>query len=120
MSTKTDTDLIDSAGGLRSEPGGRAQQPAGGEPLGVPDAVRERLSDGVIDELLAGARTEEEIVGPGGVLAQLTKRWWSGRCRRSWVSSSATSRTGSRRAGRQHPQRLDAEDACDRARACAD
>jgi hypothetical protein len=27
----------------------------------------------VIDELLAGARTEEEIVGPGGVLAQLTK-----------------------------------------------
>jgi putative transposase len=32
------------------------------------------LSDGVIDELLAGARTEEEIVGPGGLLAQLTKR----------------------------------------------
>jgi putative transposase len=28
----------------------------------------------VIDELLAGARTEEEIVGSGGVLAQLTKR----------------------------------------------
>jgi putative transposase len=28
----------------------------------------------VIDELLAGARTEEEIVGAGGVLAQLTKR----------------------------------------------
>jgi putative transposase len=28
----------------------------------------------VIDELLAGARTEEEIVGPGGVLAQLTRR----------------------------------------------
>jgi putative transposase len=66
--------LIDSAGGLRSEPGGRAQQPAGGEPLEVPDAVRDRLADEVIDELLAGARTEEEIVGPGGVLAQLTKR----------------------------------------------
>ena len=33
-----------------------------------------RLSDEVIDELLAGARTEEEIVGPGGLLAQLTKR----------------------------------------------
>ena len=31
-------------------------------------------SDEVIDGLLAGARTEEEIVGPGGVLAQLTKR----------------------------------------------
>src|SRR5262245_42864028 len=28
----------------------------------------------LIDELLAGARSEEEIVGPGGVLAQLTKR----------------------------------------------
>ncbi|HEY2935321.1 MAG TPA: transposase, partial [Gaiellaceae bacterium] len=28
----------------------------------------------MIDELLAGARTEEEIVGAGGVLAQLTKR----------------------------------------------
>ena len=36
--------------------------------------VRDRLADEVIDELLAGARTEEEIVGPGGVLAQLTKR----------------------------------------------
>jgi putative transposase len=33
-----------------------------------------RISDEVIDELLAGASTEEEIVGPGGLLAQLTKR----------------------------------------------
>ena len=33
-----------------------------------------RVSDEVIDELLAGARSEEEIVGPGGLLAQLTKR----------------------------------------------
>jgi putative transposase len=33
-----------------------------------------RISDEVIDELLAGARTEEEIVGPGGLLAELTKR----------------------------------------------
>ena len=31
-------------------------------------------SDEVIDELLAGASTEEEIAGPGGLLAQLTKR----------------------------------------------
>jgi putative transposase len=84
MSTKANTDheLIEavevgSAGGLRSEPGGRAQRPAGaGRRLEVdlPDEVRDRLSDEVIDELLAGARTEEEIVGPGGVLAQLTKR----------------------------------------------
>ena len=28
----------------------------------------------MIDELLAGASTEEEIVGPGGLLAQLSKR----------------------------------------------
>ena len=90
MSTKTETELIDSAGGLRSEPGGRAQRPAGGArraqgpaPVGLPDEVRDRLADEVIDELLAGARTEEEIVGPGGVLAQLTKRLVERRCRRS-------------------------------------
>ena len=74
MSTKSETELIDSAGGARSERGGRARRPAGGEPLEIPDAIRDRLSDEVIDELLAGARSEEEIVGPGGVLAQLTKR----------------------------------------------
>ncbi len=74
MSTKTETDLIDSVGGVRSEPGGRAKRLAGGEPLEIPDVFRDRLADEVIDELLAGARTEEEIVGPGGVLAQLTKR----------------------------------------------
>src|SRR3954464_13767181 len=69
------------AGVSRSEPGGRAQRGAGAAraPEGPPLAelapeVRDRLSDQVIDELLAGARTEEEIVGPGGVLAQLTKR----------------------------------------------
>jgi putative transposase len=87
------------AGGERGEPGGRAQRPAG-EPLRaaagrrelppelVDDAVNRarvrwavgelpgggRLSDAVIDELLAGAGSEEEIVGPGGLLAQLTKR----------------------------------------------
>jgi putative transposase len=56
-----------------------------GEPLGepapsrgmlerVPDDLRRHLPDDVVDELLAGARTEEEIVGPGGLLSQLTKR----------------------------------------------
>ena len=74
MSRKTSSDLIGSAGGARSEPGGRAQRPAGGEPLELAEAIRNRVADGVIDELLAGARAEEEIVGPGGVLAQLTKR----------------------------------------------
>src|SRR6516164_3596078 len=59
---------------------------AGGEPLGelaapppgildrVPDDLRRVLPDEVLDELLAGAKTEEEIVGPGGLLSQLTKR----------------------------------------------
>src|SRR2546423_270574 len=81
MSRKIEPELIDGAGGARSEPGGRAQGPAGAARpthgpgrVGRPDEVRDRLADEVIDELLAGARTEEEIVGPGGVLAQLTKR----------------------------------------------
>src|SRR5437763_453178 len=77
MSTKIETELIDSTGGSWSEPGGRAQRPAGAARLledRLPDEVRDRLADEVIDELLAGACTEEEIVGPGGVLAQLTKR----------------------------------------------
>jgi putative transposase len=32
------------------------------------------LPDELIDELLAGARTEDELVGPGGLLADLTRR----------------------------------------------
>jgi putative transposase len=40
----------------------------------MPDEIRRQLPDEVIDELLAGARTEEEIVGPGGLLSQLTQR----------------------------------------------
>ena len=36
--------------------------------------VDRRISDEVIDELLAGASTEEEIAGPGGQLAQQTRR----------------------------------------------
>ena len=88
------------AGVERSEPGGRAQRVAGGGATVAAGGGRElsaeliddavdrarvrtavgrppdggRLSDAVIDELLAGAGTEEEIVGPGGLLAQLTKR----------------------------------------------
>jgi putative transposase len=38
------------------------------------EEVKALLPDGLIDELLAGARTEEEITGPGGLLSQLTKR----------------------------------------------
>src|SRR4029450_9728619 len=59
---------------------GRAQRPAvaprrSQDPLaGLPEGVRDRLSDDLIDELLAGARSEEEIVGPGGLLSDLTRR----------------------------------------------
>jgi putative transposase len=83
MSTNTKTAIESEgrprAGVSRSEPGGRAQRDAGGAsvagpPVELPDEVRERLSDELIDELLAGARGEEEIVGPGGLLADLTRR----------------------------------------------
>jgi hypothetical protein len=40
----------------------------------LPPGLRDRLSDGLVDELLSGARTEEEVVGPGGLLADLTRR----------------------------------------------
>src|SRR3954468_19127510 len=40
--------------------------------LGMP--ADRRISNEVIDELLAGASSEEEIAGPGGLLAQLTRR----------------------------------------------
>src|SRR5262249_45908260 len=72
---KTETDeLIGSAGGAWREPRRGAQRPAGGASVEISGAVRDRLSDEVMDGLLAGARTEEEIVGRGGVLAHLTKR----------------------------------------------
>jgi putative transposase len=72
------------AGGTRSEPGGRAQRAASGAAAGDPRplpglpggglAERPELSDELIDELLAGARTAEEIAGPDGLLGQLTRR----------------------------------------------
>src|SRR5579863_2665265 len=64
-------------GGLRRERVDEAVDRASGrrrvrQALGV--ASDRRISDEVIDELLAGASSEEEIAGPGGLLAQLTKR----------------------------------------------
>ena len=86
----------------RSEPGGRAELGGGrgaswpGGPSGgladevveealarvrrglsvgeLSDEVRERLTDGLIDELLGGARGEQEILGAGGLLGDLTRR----------------------------------------------
>ena len=69
-----------SAGAERSEPVGRAQRRAGAARqrpaprAELAEEVKALLPDGLIDELLAGARTEEEIAGPGGLLGQLTKR----------------------------------------------
>jgi putative transposase len=40
----------------------------------LPDELRERLTDELVDELLAGRRGEAEIVGPGGLLGDLTRR----------------------------------------------
>src|SRR2546423_3401908 len=90
MSTKAKTEteeLIDSAGAS----------------LAIPDAVRDRLSDEVIDELLAGARAEEEVVGPGGVLAQLTKRLVERAMSAELTGQRARSRTRSRSAGAATP-----------------
>src|ERR1700735_3246534 len=73
-------DPDESAGVARSEPGGRAQRRAGAARRQPPprselaDEVKALLPDALIDELLAGARTEEEMAGPGGLLGQLTKR----------------------------------------------
>ena len=41
------------------------------------------LSDELIDELLAGARTEEEIVGPAACCRTSRAGSWSARCRPS-------------------------------------
>jgi putative transposase len=70
-----------SAGAERSEPVGRAKRGAGAARRQPPPPrpelaaeVKALLPDELIDELLAGARTEEEITGSGGLLGQLTKR----------------------------------------------
>jgi putative transposase len=70
------------AGVERGEPGGRAVRDAGAASCArgpwrraAVAGVRDRLLDELIDEqLLAGARTEQEIVGPGGLLADLMRR----------------------------------------------
>jgi putative transposase len=64
------------AGGEWGELGGRVQRGGGGG-RGRPELVAELralLPDELLDELLAGVRTEEEITGPGGLLSQLTRR----------------------------------------------
>src|SRR5262245_44993750 len=83
MSTRIPSRLDEStdpsaAGAERSEPGGRARRGGGGGRAagrpGLADELRALLPDELLDELLAGARTEEEITGPGGLLSRLTRR----------------------------------------------
>src|SRR3954463_8261278 len=72
------------AGGMRSEPEGRAEHvssaAAGSGAPGLPGLPggglleRPELSDELIDELLASASTAQEIAGPDGLLGQLTRR----------------------------------------------
>jgi putative transposase len=56
----------------REARGGRDRSSPAARSLELPDGGE--ISDEVIDRLLSRARTEEEIAGPGGLLAQLTKR----------------------------------------------
>ena len=66
------------AGNRPGYPTGAGAAPAAGPPLpGLPGGgllERPELSDELVDELLAGARTAEEIAGPDGLLGQLTRR----------------------------------------------
>src|ERR671931_403456 len=72
------------AGGKRSEPEGRAELAGGGAAAADPPPLpglpggglleRPELSDELIDELLGGASSAEEIAGPDGLLGQLTRR----------------------------------------------
>jgi hypothetical protein len=73
------------------------------------------------DELLAGAKTEEEIVRPGGLLAQLTKRLVE-RAMEVDLTDHLRLRAppGAARRYGQRAQRVDPEDALDRARPGAD
>src|SRR6184192_3303222 len=78
MPSASEKSLVPATGpdrvGACAEPFGEATAPPPGILDRLPDETRRKLPDELVDELLAGARTEEEIVGPGGLLAQLTKR----------------------------------------------
>src|SRR5215207_1295715 len=87
MSTNTNSRIDEGrvAGVGRSEPVGRVKPGAGDARASAADPAlpglpggglsgRPELTDELIDELLGGARTAEEIAGPDGLLGQLTRR----------------------------------------------
>ena len=70
----SEQDPSQSQAGAGGSPSGESPAPPRSRRKRVGSGLREQLPDELIDELLAGARTEEQLVGPGGVLAGLTKR----------------------------------------------
>ena len=70
----SDQDASQSLAGGGGSPLGESSPPPRSRCKRSGSDLREQLPDELIDELLAGARTEEQLVGPGGVLAGLTKR----------------------------------------------
>jgi putative transposase len=60
--------------GAGDSPPGDATAPPPGILERLPDEMRQKLPDELVDELLDGARTEEEIFGSGGLFSELTKR----------------------------------------------
>jgi hypothetical protein len=67
--------------------------------------VRERLGDELIDELVAGARTEEEIVGPGGLLADVVIAQSADTAEHESMPQAATEAGAPRAAARGNRQR---------------
>jgi putative transposase len=70
----SDQDSSQSQAGAGGSPSGESPAPPRSRRKRSGSGLRERLPDELIDELLAGAQTEGEIAGPGGLLAALTKR----------------------------------------------
>jgi transposase-like protein len=83
----------------------------------VPEDIRRKLPDDLVDELLAGADSEEEIVGPGGLLSQLTKRLVERAMEVELTDHLGYEPHREPPGGSgEHAQRVDGQDAGDRAR----
>ena len=109
----------------RSESGGRAKRGAGGGRSAwrreLAAGLKALLPDELIDELLAGARTEEEIAGPGRVaVAADEAAGGAGAGGRADRPPRLRAAPGAARRGWQHAERVDPEDVDDRAWARSD
>ena len=80
----------------------------------LPDELRERLLDGMIDELIAGKRGEREILGPDGLLGELTRRLVERALEEELTEHWAIRPGRRRRAGRGTRATAAAKDAPDR------